>query len=426
MNRSIAIISAILAFSLSCREKEQHSDGEHAHAKDEHKEGEHEEGEHEEGEHEEEGHKEGEHEGERHERVVRLSPEAVAAAGFSFAIAESKPLAGALTASARLTLTQDGIGRVSARVAGRVESIKVKLGEKVKKGQVLAVIESAELGQARADYLSARTKAGVAEATHTREKQLFEKGISAEKDLREAESTLAVANGDLDAADARLHAFGLSEAEIKALKSNEHYSSEFPIRAPIDGTVIDIEATRGLSVDGTTELFMVGELSSLWAIIDIFEQQLPEVHAGQVVELTVAAVPDGMFEGRVEYVADFVEEKSRTIEVRVAVPNPNARLKPGMFATARLRTERAIDGGAASNAVIVPREAVQKVGDETVVFIPIDAQSFQAVEVEVGDTTASHAIIRTGLEPGKRVVARGAFTLKSELSKESMGEGHSH
>jgi cobalt-zinc-cadmium efflux system membrane fusion protein len=359
-------------------------------------------------------------------RVVRLSPEAVAAAGLSFAVAESKPLTGALNASARLTLTQQGVGRVSARVAGRVESVKVTLGEKVKKGQVLAVIESAELGQARADYLSARTKAGVAESTYEREKQLFEKGISAEQDARQAESGLAVAKGELDASDAKLHAFGLSEAEIKALKANEHYSSEFPIRSPIDGTVIEIDASPGLSVDGTKQLFTVGELTNLWAIIDIFEQQLPEVHVGQAVQLKVAAVPDATFAGRVEYVADLVEEKSRTIEVRVAVPNVNAKLKPGMFATARLETQRAVDGGATQNAVVVPREAVQKISDESVVFVPGEANTFEAIEVELGETTADHAVIRAGLEAGAKVVVRGAFILKSELSKGAMGEGHSH
>lgn len=357
---------------------------------------------------------------EEHERVVRLSPEAVLAAKLSYATAESKPLAGALTASARLTLPQDGIGRISARVAGRVESVKVKLGEKVIKGQVLGVIESAELGQARADYLSARTKAGVAESAYVREKQLFEKGISAEQDARQAESTLAVAKGELDAADARLHAFGLSEAEIKALKANEHYSSEFPIRAPIDGTLIEIEATPGLSVDGTKQLFTVGELSNLWALIDVFEQQLPDVHVGQEVELTVVAVRDATFAGRVEYIADLVEEKTRTIEVRVAVPNPDAKLKPGMFATARLQTKSAVD------AIVVPRDAVQKIGNESVLFVPRDEQSFEAVEVELGDTTAMGAVIKNGLAAGTRIVVGGAFILKSELSKESMGEGHSH
>lgn len=372
-------------------------------------------------------HSHDEHEGHEHEaheeeqgRVVRLSPEAVSAAKLSYATAENKPLRGALTASARLTLTQEGIGRISARVAGRVESVKVKLGERVKKGQVLGIIESAELGQARADYLSAQTKAGVAESAYAREKQLVEKGISAEQDARQAESALAVAKGELDAADARLHAFGLSEAEIKALKANEHYSSEFPVRAPIEGTMIEIEATPGLSVDGTKQLFTVGELSNLWALIDVFEQQLPDVHVGQEVELTVVAVRDAIFAGRVEYIADLVEEKSRTIEVRVAVPNPDAKLKPGMFATARLQTKSAVD------AIVVPRDAVQKIGNESVLFVPLDERSFRAIDVEVGETTAAHAVIENGVAAGTKIVAGGAFILKSELSKESMGEGHAH
>jgi membrane fusion protein, heavy metal efflux system len=345
---------------------------------------------------------------------------------------QSKPLSGAVSASARLTLRQEGVARTAARVSGRVEAIRVRLGERVKKGQVLGMIESAELGQTRADYLAASAKVRVAQSNHQQEKQLVEKGISAERELREAEGALAVANGELDAADARLHAFGLSEGEIKSLKAQEHYSSEFAIRSPIDGTVIELLVTVGQSVEGTTHLFTVGELSELWAILDIFEKQLPYVHVGQEVELTLEAVPGERFLGRVDYIADLVEEKSRTIEVRVVVPNrgEGRRLKPGMFATALIKTEGPTDGGAV-DSLVVPREAVQRVRGEDLVFVPEDGfagpgPAFRAVEVELGESTATEVEVKRGLTRGQKIVVRGAFILKSELAKDSLGEGHSH
>jgi multidrug efflux pump subunit AcrA (membrane-fusion protein) len=137
----------------------------------------------------------------------------MAAAQIEIASAVSKPLETGIRVSARLSLAQQKSAHVTPRVPGRVEAIRVKLGDKVKKGSALAIFESPELGRARADYQAAVTRSRVARATYERERELVKKGISAERVLREAEAALAAANAEVDAADARLHAFGLSEAD---------------------------------------------------------------------------------------------------------------------------------------------------------------------------------------------------------------------
>lgn len=371
-----------------------------------------------------------EHKGEEghgaHDELITLTPKAMKTANIQIGEARPKNVSGALSASARISLTQKGSAKIAARVPGRIASIEVQLGQKVQKGQVLAYLESPELGKTRAEFLAATTKARVADANYRREKDLVGKGISAERDMREAESTFVGAQAEMNAAEAGLHALGLSESDIKSLKGDDHYSSRFPARSPIDGTVLEVSATVGQAVEGTTPLFTVGQLAELWAVIDIFEAQLPLISVGQEVELTVGAVPGTFFKGRVDYIGDLVNETSRTISVRVVVPNPDAKLKPGMFASARLQTGAESDAGSAPSSIVVPRESVQKVGKENVVFVPVGDNQFKPVEVTLGVSSAEEVEITEGLQSGERIVTQGAFILKSELSKESMGEGHSH
>ena len=243
--------------------------------------------------------------------------------------------------------------------------------------------------------------------------------------MREAETSSAAARGDLIAAEARLHTLGVTDEDLKGLRLDDHPSARFPARSPIDGTVVEIAGTIGQTVESTTHLFTVGDLSVLWVVLDVSESQLQHVAPGQKVDVSVEAIPGRRFQGRVEYVGDIVEVQTRTTEVRVAVPNPDRALKPGMFATAEVSApSKAAVGGA--QRLVVPREAVQKLGDVQVVFVPLGNNRFKPMKVETGADSGKEVEIVNGLEPGFPVVARGAFVLKSQLSKASMGEGHGH
>ncbi|ADO75965.1 efflux RND transporter periplasmic adaptor subunit [Stigmatella aurantiaca] len=372
----------------------------------------------------EEGHG---HEGEApHTKAITLTPEAVRNARLQTAEVQRKPLAVGLTVPARLAFPQRGVAQVAARVPGRIASIEVDLGERVKKGQILGYLESPDLGRARADYLAATMKAQVAAENFRREKELFAKGITSEREMREAEGDYVTIEADRNAADARLHALSLTDQEINALRADEHYSSRFPARSPLDGTVVEIPVTVGQEVGGTTPLFTVGDLSTLWALLDVSEAQLSTVQTGQSVDLAVQALPGKHFQGKVTYIGDLVDEKTRTTPVRVVLPNTEGNLKPGMFATAEISTGGTSQTGASPERLVVPREAVQQIADEQVVFVPQGPNQFQAVEVKTGASSATEIEILEGLEQGTAVVTQGAFILKSELSKESMGEGHSH
>ncbi|GHG96490.1 RND transporter [Comamonas sp. KCTC 72670] len=363
-----------------------------------------------------------------HDARVTLTPEAVRAARLELATAQVKPLVSGLVVPARITFTQGGVAKVASRVPGRLDTLGVVLGQKVKRGQVLGYLDSPELGQARADFLSAATKARVAEANYKREQELLAKGITSEREMREAESAFVTAQAETNAADGRLHALGLSDKEISLLRANDHYSSRFPAVSPLDGTVVEIQGTLGQAVEATTPLFTVADLSQLWAMLDLAESQLSRVRTGQRVALTVQALPGQEFAGEVGYIGDIVDEKTRTIPVRVVVGNADRRLKPGMFAQATIATEAEApgEGRNANHRVVVPRQAIQQVAGEQVVFVPLSETQFRPREVTTGASSASEVEVLTGLAAGERYVAQGAFILKSELSKESMGEGHSH
>ncbi len=351
---------------LGCPKKEEHAEGDgHGHAEEKTQAAKQPAGEHgEEGHAEEAG----------HEEAIQLTPEAMRSAELKTEQAQRRALAMGLSVPARIAFTQNGVAQVAARVPGRLASIEVQLGQRVKKDQVLGYLESPELGQARGDYLSAAMKAGVAEENFRREKDLLAKGISSEREMREAESTFVTAQAERNAADGRLHALGLTDTEITTLRNNEHYSSRFPARSPLEGTVVEVLGTVGQAVEGTAHLFTVGDLSRLWVLLDVSETQLAAVQQGQPVSITVPALPSRRFEGKVEYVGALVSEKTRTVPVRIAVSNQDGALKPGMFGTAEVATTAATAAGDAgqtpSGRVVVPREAVQKVGAEDVVFVP--------------------------------------------------------
>ncbi len=358
-----------------------------------------------------------------HARRVVLSPEAVRAAGIQVVAATTGSLGSGLTAPARVTFTQTGVARVAPRASGRLDTIEVRLGQRVRKGTVLGYVESPELGRARADYLAAATRERVAEANLKREKDLLAKGITSEREMREAESAWASARGEVTATEAHLHALGITDAEIEALGLDQHPSARFAARSPIDGTVVEIHGTLGQTVESTTHLFTVGDLTTLWVLLDVFESQLPLVQVGQEVTIGTAAVKDRVFGGRIDYVGEVVDERTRAVGVRVVVRNGDGLLKPGMFATATLAAG-AGPSDTSPRAVIVPREAVQRIGEEHVVFTPIGDGTFRAIEVQVGADAGRAIQVVEGLEAGQKVVTTGAFVLKSELSKEAMSGGH--
>jgi cobalt-zinc-cadmium efflux system membrane fusion protein len=354
---------------------------------------------------------------------IELTPEQVANARLAYGVVERRTSAGVLDATAQIEPAADRIAKLGSRVAGRVTAIPAAEGDRVREGQVLAVIESPELGQAKADYLAALAASRVSREIADRERTLYERKISAEREWRQAEAEAIRAEAEKEAAESRLHALGLSDADLKPLETEGHYTSTVSVRTPIAGVVAARTASLGQAVEPADALFEVVDLREVWLVIDVYEQSLRDVRVGQEVEVRTAATGERAFTGTVARIGAVVEPRTRTIKVRVVLRNPDAALKPGMFARARLQ---GTVSRAAEPSLFVPGDAVQRDGEEVVVFVPAGPLSFTRRVIKTGEAAEDWVQVLDGLSAGDSVVTTGSFLLKSELRRGELGEGDEH
>ena len=348
--------------------------------------------------------------------TVHLTREQVATAGIQTATVERRAAAGFLRATATIEPAADRQARVGSRIAGRIVALKAGVGDQVKRGQPLGLIDSPELGRAAADYLAALAGARVTKETADRERTLFEKRISAERDWREAEAAAIRARAEKEAAENRLHALGVTDAELPR-QVEGHYSSTMSLTSPLDGLVVERSATLGQMAEPSQALFVVMDLREVWLLIDVYEQDVSQVKPGQRVKVKVAAYPGGEFQGAVQNVGAIVDAKTRTVKIRVVLPNPRAELKPGMFATATLEDTV----GERRERLFAPAGAAQRDGTRTIVFVIQGENEFEPRAVKVGNQGDGWLEILEGLSEGETVVTRGSFALKSEMKKDEIG-----
>ncbi len=374
--------------------------------------------------HEEAGHEEHEeheeHEGAAHAESVTLSAEGLVVAALRIAPASTRAASGAFTTSARVTLDPRREAQVSALAAGQVDRILVRAGDRVTNGQTLATVVSAELGEAVAAFHTAGARSEVADARAERLRGLEGQGVSSRAEVAQAEAELKVAASELEAAEERLRVLGVRPDAGR----DGHFPSRFPLRAPIAGEILAADARVGQAVEPGAGLFHIGDLDEVWLLVDVYERDLATVAKGQPVRFGVDAWPGEVFTGTVDWVGGVVQPASRTVELRVVVPNADHRLKPGMFARADLGLAVADAGTPA--LVVVPAEALQDVEGRTIVFVQTAPDTFTTRTVRVASRHGSDVHLAEGLTPGEPVVVEGAFTLKSELAKSELGEGHAH
>lgn len=354
--------------------------------------------------------------------LVTLTAAQRANAELAFATVEARREAGTLEASAQIEPAAERMAVIASRVPGRILSVKASLGDRVRAGSALVVLDSPDVGQAKADYLSALATASVTRGTATREKQLFDRRISAEREWREAEADALRAEAAARAAENRLHALGVEDSELEALRTERHYDATMTLRSPINGLIAERQAAAGQIVEPMNALLTVVDLREVWTVVDVYEQNIAQVRTGQSVEVVTTAYPNEIFRGRVASVGAVIEAQSRSVKVRITLANPGERLKPGMFATVRIQGINS----SATPTLYVPSGAVQRDGSRSIVFLPLGDSAFVVREVRVGRRSGDTVEILQGLAAGERIVTAGTFLLKSELRKGELGEGDEH
>ncbi len=350
-------------------------------------------------------------------RVIKLSDAAVTRAGIQLLTVQSAPLSASVLAPAELRLNAERVATVGPRVAGRVARIFVSIGQVVPATTVLASIDSPEVGVATAAYLTSEANREAARRTYEREKDLFAKKISAEREVLAAEAEFARASAELSAAETKLRTLDLTVDEIKATGSGPVLLA---VRTPIAGTILDRSATLDAPVGPQDVLFKVANLSTLWLVANVPETAATNIRRGEAVAVTVDALPDEPVNGRVSYIASTVSAASRTVEVRIDVPNRDGRLKPGMFARARLASNAPANRN--DNRILIPRSAVQELEGKTVVFLPGSPREYQVRTVTLGQAFGNDVEVLAGLRTGDKVVTVGSFTLKSQAVRGDVGE----
>jgi cobalt-zinc-cadmium efflux system membrane fusion protein len=325
-----------------------------------------------------------------------------------------------------LALDEKRTARLGSLVDGLVIKAYAEVGDRVRAGQVLAEMHSPVVHDAWADYRKAvaerrrrETEQEFARQNEERAKRLLAEKAVSRQDLSRAEADRVAADEQLDMAktevrraEEALEHYGVTNAEDPTGESGEY----IPVRSPLHGVVLEKHVTQGTAVTVGAPLFVVANLAELWAIAEIDETQIPLVRAGLSTDLRVAAYPGDTFLGRITFVSDMVNPKTRRVTVRCQVPNPDGRLKPEMYAALTLSS------GEPHEVLAVPSGAIQEMEGKPFVFVKSQQGTFERRDVALGQEAEGWVEVRSGVKEGEMVATTGSFLLKSELLKGSLSE----
>lgn len=341
-----------------------------------------------------------------------------------------------------------------ALVTGRVKEVRVALGDAVKAGQVLVLLDSPEINQLAADTIQnkesieadmkqqaaamdaeikqAQAQVDLWTSAHNRDKNLYAEGIAPRAQLEKSLSELINAQARLssvvrtkeitqralatklkvsvDSMTHRLRQLGVKEGAIKEMLNQRHTVLTVPIATARSGVVTDIKTSVGSAIDPNDVLFRISDLTRVWATADIYEDDIAQVKLGEKVSVRLAAYPDETFFGHLTFIGREIDPVTRTLPVRIEIANPELKLKPDMYADLTIETREP------KLTIIVPKEAVIQKTGHSLVFLATKG-GYQACRVKVGRSLGDNVEILAGLVPGQNVVVRGAFQLDAELLK---------
>jgi cobalt-zinc-cadmium efflux system membrane fusion protein len=288
----------------------------------------------------------------------------------------------------------------------------------VRQGQLLGIVASSDVSSARARLEQARTRLAAAQVTLRRQQQLSSEGIGAQRALVEAESQTAELQAEVDGLRRQLSVFGSGN------------SGELKLVSPIEGVVVEILATLGETGSADQPAFVVTDPSQVWMRGSVPELDIDRVQLGMAVVVRLHAFPDAAFPGTISYIAPALDERTRSLPIRVSLDHPDARLRSGLFGDLEL-----IGGKRDERVLVVPTEAVATLEGQQVVFVPADESAafhppddpnvFRPAPVRLGRRAGAFYELEEGLRQGVPIVVSGAFTLKSALKAEELSEGHS-
>lgn len=343
-------------------------------------------------------------------KVVQLSEKVIADAHVKTNVVSSETLAPTIELPGEISADPDKSARVSSPVAGRIEEVAFKEGSAVKRGEVLAILRVPELGKARATYAATSAKGAAARANANRLQDLVAKGLAANQDALAASADADALQAEARAAEEQLRAMGLPAGSV---------GSQLALRAPLDGVIVRRNALVGQPVSMDETIALIADLTDVWFMARVFEQDLEHISVGARAEIQLNAYKNERFAGVVEYISKEVDPMARTLAARIRLTNRDDLLRVGLFGTARIDTRDSAQGAA---SLVVPLDALTDIDDRPVVFVAQGDGKFERRAVRVGSRSIGKVQILAGLREGERVVVDGVFTVKSAVLKATFAE----
>lgn len=337
------------------------------------------------------------HEEDFHSTIVHLDKHKVFHAGIKTEIVKEKSIAVPLTLPGKVSFDERKVAHITARVAGRIETLHAYTNDNVTARTVVAELYSQDFIALQHEFLQADERLKHAQWSNT----------------EELKTTQAL----YESAKQKLRILELDETEIAEIESTKTPKQFYPIRAPFNGTVLQSGVKKGMQLQSGDKLFDVADLSTLWVLADVYERDLPFIKIGMKAEVTTSFYPESFY-GNITSVYNVVDEKSRTVKARIELNNISRKLKPEMFCTVKIQTHFG------KETIKIPSSALLGETEKHFVFIAINDTTFERRDVRTGYETKDFAEVLDGLLIGERIVVRGGFFLKSELAKETFGEEH--
>ncbi|WP_437570216.1 efflux RND transporter periplasmic adaptor subunit [Sorangium sp. So ce542] len=363
---------------------------------------------------------------------LELSPAMLQNAGLEILTAGPGKVAATVTLPGEVALNAEAIAHVTPRVPGTAREVRKQLGDTVKRGEVLAVLDSRELAELQRELLAAKERLALAEASFTRHEALWQERISAEKEYLAAKQAVA---------EARIEHRSAAQKLSAAAGSGAAKGTGYALVAPMDGTIIEKHIAIGEVLKEDTQVFVIADLSTIWVNVTVYAKDLSRVQVGQTAWVKAEGI-DQVARGSVAYLGQVVDEQNRSAVARVVLQSPGAAWRPGLFATADIAVEEA------AAPVVLSDEAIQRVEGREVVFVE-EGGGFEARAVKVGrrgtsapgigaegadaqpgaqgaepQRGAAVVEILAGVAAGERYVGKNSFILKAELGKSEAGHQH--
>jgi cobalt-zinc-cadmium efflux system membrane fusion protein len=328
----------------------------------------------------------------------------------------SQEMADTLRVAGQIDFDEQALTRIGASVTGRVTQIQASLGQVVNKGDTLALINSSELSGSQLAYLKARSEKELHRRNLGRAKTLFDADVISAAELQRRENEYEIASAETRAAQDQLRVLGVSAQSIERLANTGAIDSVASVVATIKGVVVERKVAAGQVVQPSDVLFAVADLSRVWAVAQVPEQQVSQVKVGQSVSIEVPALSHEKLQGKLIYVGQTVNPETRTVLVRTELDNKGGRLKPSMLASMLIES-------APIQRLVVPLTAVVRQDDHDYVFVQEPDNFFRLTPVKLAAEQNGQRVVLEGLKPGSRIVSDGAFHLNNHRNLAEMNNG---